>query len=267
MMSEEKLPLVVWSGGMDSTAIVIDHFINNKRFDTVFVKVGNNVHQQKKELSSRKKILNKLTKKYGKVHRNDIIVDFISVESRNLPLIQPKVWVDAIMYGVDLYDYSEILFGYILSDHFWRVRDHMLDIFESYRKISHTGCFPEIKYPLEFYDKDEIIKEYYTSDETKDILNMVWTCEGISSTGYCYGCEKCLELNDLRMSELIQSVVSAVDELIRNENSGDIKMKYNVNNNRLCMTNNDGSKIDFNVTPKSIAGLASVNIIERKQTA
>jgi 7-cyano-7-deazaguanine synthase in queuosine biosynthesis len=55
-MSDDKIPLVVWSGGLDSTYNLVNHISNNQQVDTVYIKLLNNEKKTEKELAAREEI-------------------------------------------------------------------------------------------------------------------------------------------------------------------------------------------------------------------
>lgn len=184
-----------WSGGVDSTALVIWYFSNKIPFETVYVKIPNNKINQKKELNARKKILKKLTNLYGKYHIKDNVINFIGVipNSRHV-IVQPYIWAVSIGYCLDLSKYEKISFGYIKGDDFWHCRTQ----FEGIINLSQS-FFKETKikfeYRFEWNSKESIIQDYYYfDDDVEKVLEMTVFCENISENKILEcSCKKCNE--------------------------------------------------------------------------
>ena len=192
-----KVPLVVWSGGADSTANVIWYFSNHIPFETVYIKLPNNEEQQKRELKARKKILKKLIKIYGNFHLKDTIINFVGVlrPPEGTALTQPYIWATSLAFNVDLSKYEKIVFGYIRGDDFWHIRPDFETIMTASQRMLLRGPPPVFDYPLEWATKEKIVDEYYRFDEdVEPLLNLVQVCEG-NGTKPCGLCKKCLELS------------------------------------------------------------------------
>jgi 7-cyano-7-deazaguanine synthase in queuosine biosynthesis len=188
-----KVPLISWSGGVDSTANVINYFANSIPFETVYIKLPNNDKQQKYELKARTRILKELTKLFGNYHIKDTVIDFVGVlQDRNI-LVQPYIWATALSYNIDMTKYNSLVFGYIKEDDFWHIKAEFETVIHaSHKLLLSDGKVPELTFPLEWLDKSTIIEKYYNYDkEVKKILDMTYYCEG--STISCGKCNKCNE--------------------------------------------------------------------------
>ena len=218
-----KIPLVSWSGGVDSTANVINLFANNTPFETVYVKLPNNEEQQRRELKARKKILKKLTKIFGNYHFKDHIVTFVGMlpGNANGMLVQPYIWATSISYLIDMTNYSEIVFGYIRHDDFWHVRQDFETLLKaSQRLLLKKGNVPELSYPLEWYTKELVISNFYRyNDKVAPILDMTSFCEG-AGTKPCGICHKCKEMEDTVDSET-QAAAKTTDDTTMEEPTKD----------------------------------------------
>ena len=78
-----NLPLIAWSGGVDSTANIISTFSNKIPFETVYIKLPNNSKQQKNELKARKRISKKLKELFGNYHIKDTEIEFVGILPAN----------------------------------------------------------------------------------------------------------------------------------------------------------------------------------------
>lgn len=197
-----RVPLIVWSGGMDSTANIIHHFGNKIPFETCFVKLDNNIRQQKSELAARKRILKRLTKLYdGNYHIKDHVIEpFGEVTGRqNYKLIQAKLWIDGVLMGMDISKYNEIIFGYICDDQFWHIAHDVKKLYKISCKLMDCNTFPKLSYPFEWHRKDMLYRDFYKFDDrVREIFDMIWTCEAPKRIGVaCNECSKCMEQKDM----------------------------------------------------------------------
>ena len=119
-----KKKLLLWSGGFDSTALLITHISNGIEFDLCYCILPNNKVMQDIELRARRIILKKLLAmypdhKYGK----DLLytyVDTLSGVGNMFP--QPYVWGTTLAWNIDIDKYDEIVMGYVKYDDFWHIR-------------------------------------------------------------------------------------------------------------------------------------------------
>ena len=191
------MKLLSWSGGIDSTANVLDMFKTGTEFETVYVKLPNNESMQKRELRARKKILKALTKQYGDYHVKDTMVEYVGTLTPSGGFVQPYVWATSISYNIDLNLYSDLVLGYIRSDDFWHIKhDFEMMIAVSNRMLVFNGdeFRTKITYPYEWYEKADVIRRY---DDDKKILKLTSYCESHEiKKGRCGECEKCAEVDD-----------------------------------------------------------------------
>jgi len=188
-----KRILIPWSGGLDSTALVISAYSHNIPFDTCFFKINNNVQLQIEELKARKKILKYLKKQHSmQPHISDVIsnINAINVPS-DAQLLLPALLIATLLMTVNLKLYSEIQFGYIKGDDFWHVKEHFEKMFYSGFKMTRSAEIPKITYPFEWHKKDQIKRDYY-SGEYETIFNKIWFCEKPENRTPCEKCTSCI---------------------------------------------------------------------------
>ena len=189
-----KIPLLSWSGGVDSTANVISNFSHKIPFETIYIKLPNNEIQQKYELKARKRILKELTKIFGNYHIKDTELDFVGTLAGTGKFVQPYIWATSISYNIDMDKYSQLVFGYIKEYDFWHVKsEFQAVIWASHNLLLADGDVPEFFYPLEWVDKASVIRDYYNYDKrVKPILELTYYCEKGKSKP-CGKCKKCKE--------------------------------------------------------------------------
>jgi 7-cyano-7-deazaguanine synthase in queuosine biosynthesis len=173
-----KVPLIVWSGGLDSTYLVWDAVSRDKTIETMYVDLNNNKTKKKREIKARKAIKKKLLKDYNGNIRKDHIVKVPTLHpNKNIHLIQPLVWFLGVNLTFDPEKHTHVEFGYIRGDDFWHVRHHMDKCYQEMDNIIHNQTGIKIKYPLEWRDKTNILQTYQEHEFGKDILPFVTSCE------------------------------------------------------------------------------------------
>lgn len=188
-----KRILIPWSGGFDSTALVIWAFSNGIPFDTCYFNITNNKNIASIELKRRKKILKKLKKKYShNPHVEDIIGNTGIVKCKG-ELLLPLTWCCSLLLTMDTNKYSEVHMGYIKGDCFWHVRHEFEKMFYYGQKLKLSGI-TKIRYPFEWYNKQYIKNEYYGYFD--DILDLVWYCEAPNGDEACEECVSCKRHNE-----------------------------------------------------------------------
>lgn len=193
---KDKVPLISWSGGVDSTAVVIWYFSKGIPFETVYVKVPNNKFNQAKELAARKLILKKLTDIYGNYCIKDHVINHVLTlrGNRNYP-VQAYIWATSICAYLDLSRYKVISFGYIRGDDFWHFRPEFENLITAAVKMADRTNTVEFEYMLEWRRKHDVIDNFYKYDGVHETLEMTHVCESTEeTTKKICKCSKCQEL-------------------------------------------------------------------------
>lgn len=187
--------LIVWSGGLDSTAVLLELGKNKEdTLYTVYFNVSNNKDKAEKEIEHRK-ILKVLLEKQANVHIiNDTIYEY-SVDARasGVAIWQPATWVFGLLSGPTLEDYDTINFGYIKGDCFWHVKEHFIKTIKHFNRLlknNDSDISQKIRFPLEWYSKESIVESYYHI--YPEIFLNIWTCENPrhgKPCGFCPPCE------------------------------------------------------------------------------
>lgn len=201
-----KRIIIPWSGGLDSTALLI-HAINDNNVNnihTISFGLENNYEQIKAEKKSRKRIRKQLKKHYKK-HYNSYFakwtekvyynIPYINIRNKRNVIIQPLLWSSILPCLIDpdiISSDIEIWMGYIQNDIFWHVKKEFEIIFQNACKLMNINVI--LKYPLEWYHKEDIIKYYYL--DYPDIFKLISSCERGKDWNFC-NCEKCEKMKKL----------------------------------------------------------------------
>lgn len=189
--------LLIWSGGMDSTACLIHLLENNEDFDTLYINLNNNERKAKKEKESREIIKTLISTKYNKLYiDNELQLGDIRPIGI-LHLTQPALWAAAIAFYGNEYD--TIVMGYIKEDNFWHHRNDFEIAVQRLYNITHLNKkILTFWYPFEWHSKENILKEVYLKNSfTRRVFQNIWTCEG-SEDEECGNCDPCKVIKNIR---------------------------------------------------------------------
>lgn len=191
----DKLPLILWSGGLDSTYLVWDHVSNGRSVDVMYINLHNNVESCKREIAARDQIKKLLEQfKEGRI-RNDIIVDMPSMDvADEVQMSQALVWMFAYHLNFDTLKHSHAELAYVRGDDFWHISN---SIAEAHKHL--LRCFRgeeqfRIKYPMEWMDKTTIYKDFNQNEFSRQLLQYVVWCEREESSNDC-DCASCTKMN------------------------------------------------------------------------
>lgn len=202
--TNSKNIVIPWSGGADSTLIIIKvcKYLN-KNFDILdnlhkiyLVSATSESAQHKRESLARDNILKYLKKKYKKVFQKVQLITFENNLitwgncSNEKTLHQPYWWITTIL---GKFNNSTFLFGYHKGDDFWMMLDKVNKLIDtSFEYLARTNC--SVYYPLARMYKDEILKEL-----PERVLNSISYCERHDNVNEpCNKCGSCKTYNKFK---------------------------------------------------------------------
>ena len=193
------MQLVLWSGGLDSTAILLYYLKENIPFETVYISVENNKIKAREEKKARKKIMNALQNYYG-VNITDHEVKMGVIDFKyDKPMAQPLLWMFGIIQSIHG-KYDCVNLGYVMGDGFWHIRHNFERAYWHLKRVmdNHFKSLPNLHYPFEWTDKNELTRLYYSDDIGKYIFPMIWVCESSEEPSIqCGKCEPCKRFKDV----------------------------------------------------------------------
>lgn len=222
-MDQKKFPLVVFSGGVDSTYMLHAALVKGD-VHTLYIEGRQGEEKSKAEQASRKRIIRYLDELHEKgdlkgrilcdtiveigisgkrrsFFNKDLAEDYknwdVCYQSRRVAFNQPLFWLTGINWVIDPDIHSEIQIGYIAGD---QIVYHLRDMEEAWvRLMSFTHMeIVSLDFPLKFFNKKKIFK--YIEPE---LLKMTWVCElpkvneESKTIDECGRCDKCLEKMDM----------------------------------------------------------------------
>jgi len=180
--------VIVWSGGYDSTLILLNELINyGCAVCWTFKFKGYSQEKYKKEEECRNKF-----KKWAKTKGWKIQHEKIEVQSTIYPkglLPQQYHWINLLLaYGGND---TKFILGFHLRDYFFQYKCNYLNILKETNVCMNKNI--KLEFPFEFKDKWEIVRDV----RENGIEKFVWTCEGIEKGNK--PCGVCTPCNILRI--------------------------------------------------------------------
>jgi len=204
--STNKIPLVLFSGGVDSTFLLVsilnERKSNNSRpfglkedsyngVDVLYAMGGQSYLKANAELLQRRKIISYINRYYGR--RTGILRDYIPSASFRLTEFQPRwqlsqglPWLLAALQAFDPQRHSNIVIGYLLDDSIMKILPDLKKTWESICRITNyigDAPIPELSFPFidEYYwgKRDVLNAMLEQSDDHMymDLYKLTWVCE------------------------------------------------------------------------------------------
>lgn len=223
-----KLPLIVFSGGLDST-YMLHLALSEGDVHTCYIQGNQHTYKIQSELKARQEIIRQLEELTGYKVINDTIVDVFGTEmisrvqqtdqyqnkyhKNNYPedaiFQQMFVWLFGLTMIVSANKYSDVRMGLVMGDD---ISSYLQDIQQAWKSTqTFTSSQPtELTFPLRHVSKRRILREI-----PKSVLELVWVCELPipNSEGTQYSpCDECIScrthvmyLADYRIHSTLQA--------------------------------------------------------------
>ena len=208
LIGKEEMPegnntvLIPWTGGFDSTALVLKALSEGLRVHVPYVFLHNNLTGSGAELAARDRICRYL-KDIGEWNGESPGVSAEvtdNMSGRGTEYAFPK-WI--VYSCLDIPEHvREVWVGYTLSDRTaenFNLDHHcnLIPAITSMVSLTHPGRSVEVKFP--FYDTDKTkMLDYYMPLKYRKVFEMLSNCaHGFSHESGCR-CAKCLKLETLR---------------------------------------------------------------------
>jgi 7-cyano-7-deazaguanine synthase in queuosine biosynthesis len=185
-----SVPLVLFSGGMDSTYLVSYMLSEDGPVDILYVNGGQSREKMRLELEARDRLIEFMNREYpNKIQRQYEILQPVYIhDGCNKKWIQPNAWMQGAFRVLDASRHSCVRIAYVNSDGAY-FGSHLSDIKAQWKSMLKVG-FKGDHIPLEFailhMDKLEVLEAI-----DKRLLPMVWVCEMPSDGKACQKCSPC----------------------------------------------------------------------------
>lgn len=191
----DKCPLILFSGGLDSTALVYRR-LQEGPCDVMYADGGQSVFKIQAELKARRKIIEYLNTVCPYKVRQDYRIDqHVSLASSpDLRYSQPAAWLFIALMIADPSKHSSVQVGYVYDDGgFCRWLPNIERAWVELQSFSRWGGPIPLEFPLIDIPKVQLLAAI-----DPELINMIWVCEQpkydepTKQCGKCGPCRKAL---------------------------------------------------------------------------
>lgn len=200
-----KVVTVVWSGGFDSTFVLLDECDKAKNdlsniyiqcLTTSFANTGETKNDRERD--AREKIKRYITRTYPSVNIKyaNLEMKFDNNEYRfnsdNEGISQPIIWICSLIPLLNRD--TTIKFGYLKCDDAMssRFKQDVIALFDAASKL--VGKNIKLEFPLENYNKNYVIA--YLMNEVTEVFEYCTSCENSGTNDKCGHCVPCQHLRE-----------------------------------------------------------------------
>lgn len=179
-MGNEKVPLVLFSGGLDSTYYLYK-LLKETDVEILYIKGNQGDVKITAELKARENIIEWLSKKMKFKIRQSFIEDLSSASiTRNYKFGQITPWLFGALNVVDSNIHSNVDISYVMKDD---INEFIPNIKTAWDNLSYTIHSNPItlRFPLSLYKKQDIL-----NDIPVKLYNLTWVCELPKATNVKY---------------------------------------------------------------------------------
>lgn len=185
-----KVPLVLFSGGMDSTYLVSYMLAETGPIDILYVNGGQAPEKMKLELEARDRLIEFMNREYpNKIQRQyEILQPVYLHDGQSKKWTQPNAWMQGAYRVLDANRHCSVRIAYVGSDgaNFGHHLHHVEKQWENMLKVGFTGEHVPLEFPILHFSKLEVLEAI-----DKRLLPMVWVCEMPSEGKACQKCSPC----------------------------------------------------------------------------
>lgn len=185
-----KVPLVLFSGGMDSTYLVSYMLAEDGPVDILYVNGGQSGEKMRLELEARDRLIEFMNREYpNKIQRQYEIPQPVYLhDGQSKKWNQPNAWMQGAYRVLDAKRHNCVRVAYVDSDgaYFGKHLQHIEDQWASMLKHGFTGDHVPLEFPILHMTKLNVLEEI-----DKRLLPMVWVCELPRDGKACQNCSPC----------------------------------------------------------------------------
>jgi 7-cyano-7-deazaguanine synthase in queuosine biosynthesis len=191
-MSKEKRPLVLWSGGFDSTCLVIDK-LHDGDIDILYIDLENNWIMQRQE----RRAICKMKALIKDANLKGQIINSFNFRYGMIPVTksvyaQPALWLQAASMIADAEHHSEVNIAYVRHDDAWHYKTEIMNAYTALNQLTSPDNIVPVKFPFEWFTKTTLLEQLKTFEYHKPLLNLIYYCEAGTKKpcGECSSCKR-----------------------------------------------------------------------------
>lgn len=193
-----KVPLVLFSGGLDSTYLMYKHAKEGRQTHHMYLTGGQTARKIECESEAREKILKYFYEHYPKAcfseHRGSnegypVTLNFAN--GYGVSWSQSIAWLICALGAVNPDRHSSVQVSYVLGDQALQLIETMQTAWKALWTMAKLGELVPLEFPLKHTTKYNIMQEM-----PRELYKLTWVCEtprGLDGErqpcGTCYGCE------------------------------------------------------------------------------
>lgn len=190
-----RRPLILWSGGFDSTCLVLDR-LHDGDVDLLYVNLANNDKMQRRE----KKAIAKLKCIIKDANLPGNIIDEYTFGYQEITVTkqvyaQPALWLQAASMMADGARHNEVLIGYVRHDDAWHYKTEIVNAYNALSQLTCPDNIVPVKFPYEWETKTRLLERFKDFVYIKQILNLMYYCES-GTKEPCGECSSCTHHDD-----------------------------------------------------------------------
>ncbi len=192
MKTKKRSVLVAWSGGLDSTFVLLYHLRQKDLKVASYAVIHSQVVANEEHQEARFAIQRYLKKKEGLkwVHR-DIVLgeeESFGIEDTNYQYLSMQAILWTMVGSLILEPDQDLMFGYIQKDRIWHKIGSLIRLFRALQEAQ--GKKGIVVFPAEWWTKTDIF-----SGLDEELISLCWHCEYPIKGWACHTCEKCKDID------------------------------------------------------------------------
>lgn len=182
-----KKVLVSWTGGLDSTYLVLSLLKQDFYVNTVYSEIVGNVNQSIREKNAINNIVQYFNNYNNYLGHKEIKTYCVL---NNMYFQQFPSILQGLLSTYDEHD--EVAIGYVMNDDIVSFIPDIIKIWNSYKNICHDK-FPKIVFPIVKKNK----KHIYLNTPKEYLKFVVWCERSDNKKTNCGKCDSCRRMNDV----------------------------------------------------------------------
>lgn len=188
-----KVPLLLFSGGLDSTYMLHSYLLKGD-VETLYIQAGQCTKKIEQELIARRAIIDKLERITGNRVREDHRFDIGREIFNHVPDCtwhQPAQWIIGALQVTDAAKHDHLAIGYVSGDCVLSRIESMRQAWTSLQAFTKGTPIP-VEFPIHLYVKHDIVNAI-----DPRVYPDLWTCEmPVLKDGKYVACDCCVPCHD-----------------------------------------------------------------------
>lgn len=199
--------LLLWSGGLDSTALMLRYLQAGWAVDALPVVFKNSYAKNEREQTARDGMFKEYFSKYDVTVLSSPEVSF--PEIGNIPFTQLTVWVNAAIMSLRIGHHDEVAISYVMNDDAISFLADIQALWKAHKPFfAYAGVLPPLKFPLSKARKQDLYSEMPPT-----IFQHVTWCESAFGADFCGLCGPCRRAIALGHQHALIAAIEANPEL------------------------------------------------------